>query len=88
MLSKSKYVVLSISLMFVSDFPSIGSNGRERKREREKERKRKKEVVCCVLLSVNELEVVRSRFSPQSRNAKKKKKKVDEKYFLSTRTNQ
>jgi len=42
MLSKSKYVVLSISLMFVSDFPSIGSNGRERKRERERERERKK----------------------------------------------
>jgi hypothetical protein len=60
---------------------------RERERKREKERKRQKEVVCCVLLSANELEVVRSRFSPQSRNAKKKKK-VDEKYFLSTRTNQ
>ena len=43
MLSKSKYVVLSIYLMFVSDFPSIGSNGRERKREREKERKRERE---------------------------------------------
>ena len=54
---------------------------RERKRKREKEKERKREVVCCVLLSANELKVVRSRFSPQSQNAKKRKKLMKSIFF-------